>query len=657
VISAIMSADPPPISTLQSMSPPALDHVVRSCLAKEPDARWQTAHDVLLQLKWIAEAGSGSSPGLAAKTAAADRAWRHSVPVTIGIATLGIVLAVFFARRTPVNPAPQLLASILPPRGEGFWANLTQPAAISPNGVFLALIAMRSGQTQLWVRRLDSPEAQPLAGTEGAANPFWSPDSRHLGFFANGKLKKVDVSGGAVSNICPTGFASMGGTWSSRGVILFSAFADRLKRVSDTGSTPELVSGLAPSSDTLGQYWPSFLPDGIHFLYLEWRYHSPDNPDNVVWLGSLDGEKPQRLPLTSTNVEYSACYLLFGRDGDLLAQRFDLEHLELRGPAQPVARSMQYDSFFDNAAFTVSNNGILVFGAAGTGVNSELTWMDRTGAVMGVLGEPNQFLRQSISPDARHVAVGVKPAVSHDMVWIYDVERGTRIPLDPGITYSPRWSWDGKQVAYRITGGKASELYVRASDGSGEARQIGGKFNGVVTVEDWSPNNRYLVFTFSISTGSQNWKDSLQVVPVAGEAKAMFAINEAHGAKFSPDGNWLAYHDNTSGQVYVTRFPGPGGRIAVSSSGGGEPRWRGDGQELIYVSDDQTLFSVEVRETSQEFRVLSSRPLFHFALPGNEGFYHVTRDGKRFLVNTRTHKEQSAALTVVTNWSSMLQAH
>jgi eukaryotic-like serine/threonine-protein kinase len=282
-------------------------------------------------------------------------------------------------------------------------------------------------------------------------------------------------------------------------------------------------------------------------------------------------------------------------------------------------------------------------------VNSELTWMDRTGKVIGTLGQADQFLRQSISPDAKHVAVGVKPVGSHELVWIYDVERGTRIPLDPGVGYGPRWSSDGKQVAYSNT----TQLYVRSSDGSGDAMRIGGKSNGVVTVEDWSPNDN-LVCSLATSTGAQNWNESLQVVPVSGEAKPMFAINDAASPKFSPDGNWLAYHDNTSGQVYVTRFPGPGGRIAVSSSGGGDPRWRGDGQELFYVSSDQTLFSVQVRETSQEFRVLSSRPLFHFALPSD---YDVTRDGKRFLVNNRTHREQSAALTVVTNWPSIFRTH
>ena len=443
-------------------------------------------------------------------------------------------------------------------------------------------------------------------------------------------------------------------------MIVFATFADALKRVSDGGGTPEPISGISLSSDALGQYWPVFLPDGNHILYLDWRYHSGDEHENSIWIGSLDGEKPRRLPLTSTNVEYSAGYLLFSRDRDLFAQKFDLARLELSGPALPVARNIQYDTFFDNSAFTTSTNGILTYGATGTGVNTELTWMDRNGNALGVLGEPGQFIRQAISPDSKHVAVGVKTSGPREKIWIYDVDRGTRIPLDPGEfgpgLYSPCWSSDGKQVAYRNSTGKTAGLYVRAADSSGQERQIGGRYDGVVTVRDWSPDGRYLIVVRTKFLGPQNWHDTLQVVRVTGEPKTELEIDNASDGKVSPDGYWLAYQDNSSGQLFVSPFLRPGGRIAVSSAGGGDPRWRGDGQELFYVASDQTLISVRVRESPREFHVLSSHPLFHLPLPGNVGFYDVTRDGKRFLVNIRTHKQQAAPLTVVTNWPAQLQA-
>jgi len=286
--------------------------------------------------------------------------------------------------------------------------------------------------------------------------------------------------------------------------------------------------------------------------------------------------------------------------------------------------------------------------------------MDRNGNILGVLGEPEQFISQAISPDANRVAVNVKPSDSRDTIWIYDVDRGTHIPLDPSESgpdlFGPSWSPDGKQVAYNIFEGKTTGLFVRAADGSGQERQIGGRYDGVVNVEDWSPDGHYLVVDRHKFMGTQNWHDTLHVVRATGEAKTELEIDSASGGKVSPDGYWLAYTDGASGQLYVIPFLRSGGRIPVSSAGGWDPRWRGDSQELFYVGNDQTLISVQVRESPQEFHVLSSRPLFHLPLPGNVGFYDVTRDGKRFLVNIRTHKEQAAPLTVITNWPAQLQA-
>jgi serine/threonine protein kinase/roadblock/LC7 domain-containing protein len=656
-LTAILREDPPvPSSATINVPPPGLQRIVQRCLEKNPEQRFQSASDLAFALGALSDSSSSSTVAIAT---AGRQAWRPWLRLAAEFLLLGIALIMFFTRNASEAPHSQLQAAILPPLGDGFWANMTQPAAISPDGKYLALIAMRNGQTQLWLRRLDTSEAQPIAGSEDATNPFWSPDSRFIGFFASSKLKKVDIAGGKISDICPSGAFSMGGAWSSQGVIVFTDVADVLKRVPDGGGTPEPISGLTLSSDALGQYWPFFLPDGKHFFYLEWRYATPESHENTVWIASLDGEKPRRIPLTSTNVQYSAGYLLFTRDADLFAQKFDFSRLELSGPALPVVRNIQYDTFFDAASFTVSPNGMLVYGAAGTGVNSELTWMDRNGHALGVLGEPAQFECQAISPDGKRAAVGIKASSAREKIWIYDVDRGTRVPLDPDESgpalYAPRWSPDGKQVAYRSTVGKTSAVYVRASDGSGQERQIGGRSNEVLTVEDWSPDGRYLVVNAVQFLGASNWHDTLQVLPVDGEGKSPLEIDNAPDGEFSPDGHWLAYDDNNSGQLYVTPFPGPGGRIAVSSRGGSSPRWRGDGQELFYVADDLTLISAQVRESPQEFRVLSSQPLFRMPLPGNVGFYDVTRDGKRFLVNTRTFKEQSAPLTVITNWTEQLR--
>ena len=655
IMNAILKADPPEHAESGLRIPPALERIVTHCLEKNPGERFQSARDVAFALGSLSGSGSSATGGVGVRVRGK---WGLRLRIAGEVVLLGGIIALSYLsmRQRSENPRLKIVASILPPVGDGFFANMTQPAAISPDGKFLALIAMRNGQTQLWLGRTDSSEAQPIAGSEDAANPFWSPDSRYVGFFAAGRLKKVDVAGGSVNDLCPAGNFSMGGAWSSRGIIIFSAVAGLLKRVSDSEGTPEPVANVPLSSDALGQYWPVFLPDGNHFFYLEWRYPSPDH-ENSVWMGALDGEKPVRLPLSFTNVQYSSGYLVFSREGDLFAQKFDAAHLQLRGTAAPIARNVQYDTFFDDASFSVSNNGILVYGRAGTGVNSELTWMDRGGKALAVLDDPQQFELQAISPDGKRIAVGLKPSGPLEGIWIYDVDRGTRVPLareEKGAPYAPRWSADGQQIAYRTAEGKTTMLYVRPADGSGERKQVGEPDDGVITVYDWSPDGRYFAISLSRFLGAQNWQETLQVRHADGVAKPQLEINDATQGKFSPDGRWLAYTDKNSGEIYVTPFPGPGARIAVSSKGGYDPRWRGDGKELYYVASDQTLFSAHVRESQREFRVLSSQPLFRLQLPGNVGFYDVTRDGKRFLVNTRTYKEQAAPLTVVTNWSSQI---
>jgi len=316
-LTAILNEDPTAISQLVPATAPALQRIVHRCLEKNPEQRFQSASDLAFALEGMSSLDSSTTVPI---ETAQRHWWRRWLSLGATIALLGIALTIFFARQPSQNPAPQVQAAILPPPGEGFWASITQPAAISPDGTFLAIIAMRSGQTQLWLRRLDASEAQPIAGTEDAANPFWSPDNRYVGFFASGKLKKVDISGGKVSDLCPAGRFSMGGAWSSRGVIVFATVADALKRVSDGGGMTEPIPSIPLSGDALGQSWPTFLPDGNHFLYLDWEYPGGDSHENSIWIGSLDGQKPRRLPLTSTSVQYSAGYLLFYHDGDLFAK-------------------------------------------------------------------------------------------------------------------------------------------------------------------------------------------------------------------------------------------------------------------------------------------------------------------------------------------------
>ena len=655
IMSAILKEDPPEFSETNRSASPALVRIVRHCLEKNPEERFQSARDVAFALGALSDSSSAATSALRVET---RRAWQPWMRLAAELALLGIALSLFLTRHSE-KPSFSLQASI-PPPGDGFWANLNQPGTISPDGKFLALIAMRDGHSQLWLRRVDKVDAQPIAGSDYATYPFWSPDSHYIGFFADDKLKKVDVSGSAVTDICPAGNLNFGASWSPRGVIVFSTLGDVLKQVPENGGTPERVPGLPLASDAIGHQWPVFLPDGIHFVYLEWRYATPETHQNTVWVGSLNGEKARKLPLDSTNVQYASGYLLFSRGGDLFAQKFDPQRAELSGSAIPVARNIQYDRFVQGGAFSVSDNGLLVYAPAGTGSNSELTWMDRTGKALGTLGEPGQYILPSISPDGKRVAVGTKPPNAREKIWIYDVDRGTRVPLDPDESgpslYSPAWSPDSKHLLYRNLLGKGSALLSRAADGSGEEKQMGQPYDVVIGASDWSRDDTYLSLDMAKFMGPANWHDSVIVVRAEDPSKQLVVIDNANSGKFSPDGHWLAYFDETSGQLYVKAFPGPGARISVSSAGGSDPRWRGDGQELFYIAGDLTIMSARVRESAGEFHVLSSQPLFRLPLAVNERNYDVTRDGNRFLVTTRTAKEQMAPLTIITNWTAGLQS-
>ena len=404
VMNAIVKETPP---DLADYGRPALNRIVEHYLEKNPAERFQSARDVAFALGALSDPSSSST----AVIGAAER-WRWQPLLRLGgeLALIALVIAMgVLLTRHSLKPQPSLQASIIPPPGDGFWASITQPAAISPDGRFLAITAMRNGHKHLWLRRLDGLDAQAIDGSADASNPFWSPDSAEIAFFVPGKLRKVAVSGGTVSDICPAGTFGMGGAWSSRGVIVFSTFAAPLKRVAENGGTPEAITGAELSSDALGQQWPTFLPDGRISL-LEWRYPTRPREENALWIGSLEGEKARRLPLTSTNALYSNGYLLFSRDGDLVGQKFNPTRLTLSGPVVlPVARNIEYDTFFQDGMFTLSTNGTLVYAGRRRRSQPERPWMDREGKRLATLGEPQEFFLPSISPDGKRVAVSVKP--------------------------------------------------------------------------------------------------------------------------------------------------------------------------------------------------------------------------------------------------------
>jgi eukaryotic-like serine/threonine-protein kinase len=477
-----------------------------------------------------------------------------------------------------------------------------------------------------------------------------------VGFFADGQLKKLDTASGTISDVCPVESVPMGGAWSSRGVIVFATFGSALRQVSDAGGIPEPIPGIQLSTSAQSHFWPAFLPDGKHLLFLEWAAPPSAGRVNTVWAASLDGDTPRRLPLASTRVQFVNGHVLFTQAGDLFAQRFNPARLELSGQPLPLARGVQVDPTFYDAAVTVSATGILVYANRGTGVNSELTWLDRSGKSIGTVGEPAQFMTLAISPDAQRVAVAIKDSVDGERIWVYDAGRGARIPLSPNAhdnPWSPVWSPDGRWIAFRKIIDQGSAVFVHASDGSGSDRQIGATSSEIIGLNDWSHDGQYLILD-SWPISRPGGLHTVQAWPVAGDSRAVARLDNATQAALTHDGHWIAYSDATDDQLYVTSFPRPGPRIAIAA-GGHDPRWRADGKELFYIANDRTITAVEVRETAAHFSVAASHALFRLSLPQNVGFYDVTPDGQRFLTNTRTHLEQSAPLTVISDWPALFR--
>ncbi len=669
VASAILEKDPEPIRAAQPRTPPALERVVSRCLAKDPEDRWQTARDLAVELKWMAQ--SGAETGFAAgETAAApvprqrrERLWMTATAV-LGLATL-VLLAGFVFLQWGAPDIEPLRAYILPPEGAAIPASGISggPAVISPDGKLLAFVAATpEGTRLLWVRPLGSLAAQSLAGTEGAMFPFWSPDSRSLGFFALGKLKRIDLAGGPPLPLCDVGGAR-GGAWNSGGMILFTpSSTSGLFLVSASGGKATPLTKLDLSGAGGSHRWPHFLPDGKHFLYLN-RGAVPSSTvtgTEGVYVASLDGRLNKLLVRAVSNMAYSSGYLLFARESGLTAQAFDAKRLEITGDSIAVAGQVQFDVLFSLAAFSASKKGVLTYHSGGARQNStRLVWFDATGKELGVLGDQEVYFGLRLSPDGKKAAVDLVDVATRNWdVWIYDLSRGarTRFTFDPAIDRYPVWSPDGNRIVFASGRKGPFSLYAKPSGGAGADEPL------LVTAPnlypaDWSPDGRYILYSpDDPRTGRDLW-----VLPLFGDRKPLpflqTQFNENQYARFSPDGRWVAYVSDESGadQVYVAPFPGPGGKWQISASGGNFPAWRGDGKEIVFLSTDDKLVATAVNARGADFQVGTSRTLFQ-ARPARIGLpFDVSRDAQRFLMNTAPAERSGIPVTLVVNWTAGLK--
>jgi len=652
LIGAVMNAEPPPMADLATPAPPAFERLVRACLSKDPDERIQTAHDVRLQLEWMRDAGSQASVALPAPTAA-RRAGRERIAWLLTAAALITVGVLLFMRLKAPAPDEPFQAFILPPADTHF-VPYASTLSISPDGRTLAFTTDSEAGARVWLRPLGSEVARPLteggSGSQGASflggSMFWSPDSRYFAYATiSGKLRKLALSGGEPTTICNLKWAR-GADWGSQDQIVFAPAPEGpLYAVSAAGGEPVQVTTLDAAKHQTSHRFPSFLPDGEHFVFVA----LPGGPDGLdIFLGSLKSKEVRKiLTADSAAVYANPGYLVFKREGKILVQPFDPRRLELSGEATVIADAPPKTELDAEPVASASDNRRLIFLRSGARA-TRLQWLDRNGAVQGTVPLPaGAWDMFRLSPDRRTAAV-----MNGTDLWLVDLARF--IPTRFASTFSKEanvaWFSDSRRIAFSSNQSGRAEIYVGNTSGLGEPEKIATTGAQFKTVWDVSADGRMMVF--GVLGDNTSW--DLWTVPLegGGAPKVYYAgPGQERGARLSPDGRWLAYESDESGQqeVYVRSFPVPGRQVRVSADGGGGPGWSRGGKELLYNKGD-TVLSVPVT-SGAELELGAAHPLFTppEGTTGGDG----TADGERFLVSSGPETQRD--IRVILNWTALLK--
>jgi len=654
LVAAILASDPPPISMVQPMSPPALEQVIKSCLAKDPDDRFQTVHDLKLQLKWIA-AASASQLAAPAQIRARRVVQKRTllIAAAVGWILAAAALAIFLSSRSQLEDARRpMTASWLPPVDTEFTSVSAGAPTLSPDGSKLAFLTGDPSETRLWVRDVTTGAVHQLE-VERPTFPFWSPDGKYIGFFSAGKLKKVALAGGPVQVLCdaPEG---RGASWSQRGVIVFTPnIREPLYKVPEGGGSPEKITDAKPGWTHRNPY---FLPDGDHFLFT--YREAVGAPSTTAAVGalygaSLSGEQPREILPSASNAQYSDGYLLYLRETVLVAQRFDPKSLKIGGDAVPVAEKLDYWNARDVAAFTAAH-GTLVY-RHGSLQKTQPMWVDRTGKEVGRFGEPGLYMSPRASADGSLVGLlRPDPDTGKGDVWVIDASRNTmsRSTFADAASLSFAFSPDAKRIAVATIAGTATGgLWIQPTSGSGSQEKLDTP-KTFANVISWSPSGRYLFFMVQ----NNATRADVYYIDLEGDKKLTPFIqspaNEA-GAVLSPNGKWLAYTSDESGrfEVYVTAFPGPGGKWQVSNGGGGSPFWTADGKQIYYAVGDKVMVVPIQNVETFEFGTPSALPVHanEFAALGPPA------PGERFPALKALSGGQAHPQEVILNWTGTLK--
>ena len=652
-MTAVLKDDPPELTSSGRAISPTLERIVRRCLEKSPDQRFQSARDLSFALSAL----SGTDTSAAVRAAKAAASPRIPILYLLIGALLMVAVAVatwLVARRQ--SPAPRMQFAMAVPEEMSI-----SHMALSRDGSMLVFVSPEesSAMPMLFVQRVGSPNVTPLPGTQGASYPFWSPDRAYVGFFANGKLQKIAVAGGTPQVLAPAA-AGRGGSWGSKDVIIYAPDPQSpIRRVNADGTGQAVVTeGIRTANDN-SHRWPVFLPDADHFLFWAGNFGNlKDDRVSGIYMSSLEGKQRKLVAPCRSSFSYDGQHLFYANDQlELVSLAFDPTSGTVSGSASVIASAVGFQPATYWAAFDVAQNGTLVYNTDVGAAQSELTWMDRSGKEMGHIGEPAIMANPTLSPDASRVAVDVSDRKANNVdIWIESTmgAANTRFTFDPAEDVVGVWSRDGKTLAYRL-GADGSGVYVKAASGLEREKKlffITGASMDDIEPNSWSADDRQILCRRQTASG-----DILELVPAAGgdPTRLLSSKGSEENGQFSPDGKWVAYASDESGtwEIYVTSFPGAVGKWQVSRGGGSEPRWRGDGKEIFYIAPSGMLMAVPINgETT--FATGQPTPLFQVRgrapISSTDVFtYDVTKDGKRFLVNRYVKPEHVPPLTILLN--------
>ena len=649
LITAIMSADPAPASSAQPLATPALDRVVRRCLAKDPDDRWQSARDLWQELVWSQEDGT-EAPAVAG---AGRKPRAHMAWALAGVFALtAMVLAVLLLRQETPVPRP-VRFTVNAPEGTLVGGR----PAISPDGenILFQATGGQLQQIQIYLLNLATGSARPLAGAEGAYGPYWSFDSRSFMVLRDGVLTRMDVNGGQPQSLqlpfVPGYFYS---SWGPQGIV--AAGGGMLRWFQPDGTGVRQLRAPSPKEPG-GLVVPSLIPGSQWAMYNGLAVAGITDSPSSVHLMTIDGKTDRTLFTADSPAVYGAPgYILYLRGSALMARPFDPKAGELRGDAVPVVEGIE--------AFSVSDKGVLVYRPGSGAADAHLVWFDRAGKNLGTVGSAADYSGPALSPDGSRLAVAIRDAAAQGRdIWVFDLARGTatKLTFDPKDDFNPVWSPDGSRIAFSSDRRGARNLYIKSASGTGDEELLL-ESDRNKNAEDWSRDGRWLVYNEAApGAGNDIWTLSLDTRQPRPFLQTRFNEDEA---SFSPDGKWMAYRSAESGrsEVYVQPFtesaPASRGKWVVSSAGGLDPQWRGDGKEMFYTSlqTPPQIMAVDIEARNGAIVAGIPHPLFQTRLPARgRNNWVVTRDGKKFLAVVPVEQKPATTLNVILNWPSLLR--